>query len=238
MKRGIELHRLQFIGFVATALLASTSVALAVPVNLAPVDLRVNGPPYPTAPLTADLVIVESGATVIIDRYSSSIASLNPIGAVDHTVVRMFGAGVEREMKESGEKGGTKDINISAGELQECTISKSMDRASSKLAQFAINGNSLSLVFEFTSAMGSVEFHSVYTTPQPAVFTDVSVLPASNGSAFDLKFSLLYSDRYNPALSIVNEVMTADFVAIPEPNAVILFGLGVLGLSCCAARHR
>lgn len=38
-----------------------------------------------------------------------------------------FGFGVEREMKESGEKGGTEDINIGVGELQECTISKSMD---------------------------------------------------------------------------------------------------------------
>ena len=53
-----------------------------------------------------------------------------------------FSFGVEREMKESGEKGGTADINIGVGELQECTVSKSMDRASGKLAQFAINGNS------------------------------------------------------------------------------------------------
>jgi hypothetical protein len=34
------------------------------------------------------------------------------------------------------------EINIGVGELQECTISKSMDASSSKLAQFAINGNS------------------------------------------------------------------------------------------------
>jgi len=53
-----------------------------------------------------------------------------------------FSFGVEREMKESGEKGGTQDINIGIGELQECTISKSLDSTSSHLAQFAINGNS------------------------------------------------------------------------------------------------
>ena len=57
-------------------------------------------------------------------------------------VADSFSFGVEREMKESGEKGGTADINIGVGELQECTISKSMDEASAKLAQFAINGNS------------------------------------------------------------------------------------------------
>jgi type VI protein secretion system component Hcp len=61
----------------------------------------------------------------------------------DCFVADSFSFGVEREMKESGEKGGTEDINIGVGELQECTISKSMDSTSGKLAQFAINGNSL-----------------------------------------------------------------------------------------------
>jgi type VI protein secretion system component Hcp len=60
----------------------------------------------------------------------------------DYFVADSFSFGVEREMKESGEKAGTEDINIGVGELQECTISKSMDGASAKLAQFAINGNS------------------------------------------------------------------------------------------------
>jgi type VI protein secretion system component Hcp len=61
----------------------------------------------------------------------------------DCFVADSFSFGVEREMKESGEKGGTEDINIGVGELQECTISKSMDACSAQLAQFAINGNSL-----------------------------------------------------------------------------------------------
>jgi type VI secretion system secreted protein Hcp len=60
----------------------------------------------------------------------------------DWFVADSFSFGVEREMKESGEKGGTEDINIGVGELQECTISKSLDMASGNLAQFAINGNS------------------------------------------------------------------------------------------------
>jgi hypothetical protein len=45
-------------------------------------------------------------------------------------VADSFGFGVEREMKESGEKGGTEDINIGVGELQQTTISKSMDTTS------------------------------------------------------------------------------------------------------------
>jgi type VI protein secretion system component Hcp len=56
-------------------------------------------------------------------------------------VADSFSFGVEREIKESGSKSGTTDINIGVGELQECTISKSLDPASVQLAQFAINGN-------------------------------------------------------------------------------------------------
>ena len=53
-----------------------------------------------------------------------------------------FSFGVEREMKESGEKGGTEDINVGVGELHECNIRKSMDMCSMALAQCAISGNS------------------------------------------------------------------------------------------------
>jgi type VI protein secretion system component Hcp len=56
-------------------------------------------------------------------------------------VADSFSFGVERELRESGEKGGTEDINIGVGELQLVRITKSLDRASPKLAQFAVNGN-------------------------------------------------------------------------------------------------
>ena len=69
-----------------------------------------------------------------------------------------FSFGVEREMKESGEKGGTADINIGVGELQECTISKSLDMTSANLAQFAINGNSPGTAeIEFVEVAGNGE---------------------------------------------------------------------------------
>jgi len=66
-----------------------------------------------------------------------------PDSSSDWFAADSFSFGVEREMKESGEKGGTQDINIGLGELQECTISKSMDSASPKLAQSAIDGRTL-----------------------------------------------------------------------------------------------
>ena len=60
----------------------------------------------------------------------------------DWFVADSFSFGVQREMKESGEKGGTEDINIGVGELQECSLTKSMDVCSMALSQYAINGNS------------------------------------------------------------------------------------------------
>jgi hypothetical protein len=125
-------------------------------------------------------------------------------------------------MKESGEKGGTEDINIGVGELQECTISKSMDTSTMDLAQFAINGNSLLLMFETVSSLGTVEFVSEFTTPQTAVFAGVSVVQDLDGRSFDLNFSLFYNADYNPEFPILREVMTGNFRVIPEPTSTFL----------------
>lgn len=64
----------------------------------------------------------------VVEEVAQSEASFAEKG--DFFVADSFSFGVEREMKESGEKGGTADINIGIGELQECTISKSMDTTS------------------------------------------------------------------------------------------------------------
>jgi type VI protein secretion system component Hcp len=78
-----------------------------------------------------------------IENFPAGDVTIDGYEGKNYFVADSFSFGVEREMKESGEKGGTEDINIGVGELQECTISKSVDRASTLLAQFAINGNSL-----------------------------------------------------------------------------------------------
>lgn len=52
-----------------------------------------------------------------------------------------FSFSVERELADSA-KAGTSDVNIGVGELQECSISKSMDSASVDLAKKAISGSS------------------------------------------------------------------------------------------------
>ena len=83
-------------------------------------------------------------AQFAINGNSPGVAEIDfvEVAGGGETTADSYSFGVEREMKESGEKGGTADINIGVGELQECTISKSMDSASTQLAQFAINGNS------------------------------------------------------------------------------------------------
>jgi len=58
-------------------------------------------------------------------------------------VADSFSFGVEREMKESGEKGGTEDLNIGIGELQEIVIGKSKDASTVTLAQAALTGRGL-----------------------------------------------------------------------------------------------
>ncbi|MDD9954052.1 MAG: type VI secretion system tube protein Hcp [Candidatus Woesearchaeota archaeon] len=74
-----------------------------------------------------------------------------------------FSFGVEREMKESGEKGGTADINIGIGELQEITVSKPLDASSPLLAQAAASGNSLGTAeIEFVETGGADGKPAVY----------------------------------------------------------------------------
>jgi hypothetical protein len=236
MNRSKGLHRSKIsVLVVAVSLLTVASTALAVPVNFVPLNSMVNGPPYPTGALATDLVVGSPGTTVVVDRYSSSIKSLNPVGATDWFIADSFGFGVEREMKESGEKGGTEDINIGVGELQECSISKSMDMASTKLAQFAINGNSLGTAeIYFVEVAGGdtmrMKLFSEFVTPQPAVFTNVSMVRNPDGRSFDLNFSLLYNAPYDPQLPILNEVMTGQLLAIPEPSSALI----LLGLCACS----
>jgi len=63
----------------------------------------------------------------------------------EYFTVTSFTFGVQRELEESA-KSGTADLNIGVGELQECTMSKSMDNASSTLARKAISGSSVGTV--------------------------------------------------------------------------------------------
>jgi len=63
--------------------------------------------------------------------------------------------GTTTTAKESGEKGGTEDINIGVGGLQEATVSKSMDKASTRLVQPAPRGSMTAIVPAGTCRVGA-----------------------------------------------------------------------------------
>lgn len=66
--------------------------------------------------------------------------------------VDSFSFGVDRVLKETGEKGGTEDINIGVGELRPIVVTKRLDDVSGRLAQTAINGNSVGTAeFDFVT---------------------------------------------------------------------------------------
>ena len=77
---------------------------------------------------------------VVIPGIESSV-SVGNLRFDSAFIADSFSFGVERSTQAGGTNQ-TEDINIGIGELQECTISKSMDSGSTLLAQFAINGNS------------------------------------------------------------------------------------------------
>lgn len=78
---------------------------------------------------------------MILVRIEGVLGDCQIDGFTGYFTAESFGFGVERELADSA-KGGTADVNIGIGELQECTISKSMDTASAYLARKAISGSS------------------------------------------------------------------------------------------------
>ena len=92
------------------------------------------------------------------------IPGFNGANSTEYFTAESFGFGVERELADSA-KGGTADINLGIGELQECTISKSMDRASAYLLKKAISGSSCKTAdIKFVQAItkGSEQYNIVY----------------------------------------------------------------------------
>ena len=63
--------------------------------------------------------------------------------------IESYSHGVDRDLGQTGEKAGTKDINLGVGELKEISVLKSLDSSSAQLAQHSVDGNSL----------GTVEIH-------------------------------------------------------------------------------
>ncbi|MDX1925736.1 MAG: type VI secretion system tube protein Hcp [Pirellulaceae bacterium] len=78
---------------------------------------------------------------MILVRIDGVVGDSQIEGFKEYFTAESFGFSVERDLADSS-KAGTADVNIGVGELQECTISKSMDSASAFLAKKAISGSS------------------------------------------------------------------------------------------------
>jgi type VI protein secretion system component Hcp len=76
-------------------------------------------------------------------QMPSIVGEISYAGAASPSPIYGVSGGVKRNLRESGEKGGTEDINIGVGELLDFNVTKPLDAASIQLLQFSINGNSL-----------------------------------------------------------------------------------------------
>src|SRR5262245_26017895 len=89
----------------------------------------------PALPLSAEILVKIPGMgdpSVTIQGYNNG----------EWFVADSFSFGVDRNLDLSAEKGGTEDINIGVGQLKLCTLTKALNRASAKLMQLGVNGNS------------------------------------------------------------------------------------------------
>lgn len=101
---------------------------------------------------------------MILVKIEGIVGDCQIKGFEEYFTAESFGFGVEREFTDSA-KAGTADINIGVGELQECTISKSMDRTSADLCKKAISGSSLKTAH--------IKFVEAITMPSGEIFNVV-----------------------------------------------------------------
>lgn len=154
---------------------------------------------------------------------------------------------IEREMKESGEKGGTEDINIGIGELTECTLTGVEDIGLVSSYQFEIAYDSSVLAFDsvedllFGTGMLTPTF-----TPTGVQFSATGSAPAESvGDFFEIRFTgreigssdlLVMTERVFDTQAPPQEyppagANTLTIHVVPEPSSVLLLAVGLGGLA-------
>lgn len=165
-----------------------------------------------------------------------------------------YGFGVEREMKESGEKGGTTDINIGVGELQECTLSGVDDIGliSSYSFEIAYDPSVLNFLSVEDLLFGAGELTPTLT-PSSIIFSASGPAPASSvGDFFELSFS--GNALGSSTLSVIDEaVFDSQAVpqelpdaganpltinVVPEPASALVVTVGLVGLAGLRPRRK
>jgi type VI protein secretion system component Hcp len=124
--------------------------------------------------------------TVIGDMSFPGAAAPSPIYGVS--------GGVKRTLSDSGEKGGTEDINIGVGDFLDFSVNKPLDAASMQLLQFSINGNSLGDLTIRIFEPGTTNPYATYTLSRAFVTNTIfGTSPAGAVETMGFKFSEIRS---------------------------------------------
>lgn len=133
-----------------------------------------------TADLGMDLALVDAGPEPTAQDRA------------DYFIADSVSFGIEREIKESGEKAGgevSDGTRSGVGELQECTISKSTDTASVNPAPLALTGNSPGTAeIDFVEVAGDAATGGSVDTADYAIWTKnfgSTTDPAASSSSVD-----------------------------------------------------
>ena len=104
------------------------------------------------------------------------------------------GGGIKRTFNDSGEQGGTEDINIGVGDFLDFSVSKPLDAASLQLLQFSANGNSLGALTIRLFEPGTTNPYATYTLTRAFVASALfGTSPAGVVETMSFKFSEIRS---------------------------------------------
>ena len=180
----------------------------------------------------------------------SAIQLVCLLGLVLLNLTSAVSLGYAREMKESGEKGGTEDINIGVGELQECTLHGVLDIGPVSYYEFELAYDAS--ILEFTRAtdvlFGGVPL-DVQVTPNHVRLSATGDAMSSSGDFFLIQFiglmpgasTLAVSDEHvfdtqmPPQEYAPEGANVLTITVVPEPSALFLSTVGLLG--CATWRY-
>jgi type VI protein secretion system component Hcp len=104
------------------------------------------------------------------------------------------GGGIKHMVSSSGEKGGTEDINIGAGDFLDFSVSKPLDAASPQLLQFSANGNSIGALTIRLFEPGTTNPYATYTLTRAFVTSVIfGTSPAGAVETMGFKFNEIRS---------------------------------------------
>lgn len=161
---------------------------------------------------------------------------------------------VEREMKESGEKGGTEDINIGIGELDECTLTGVEDIGLVSSYEFEIAYDASVLAFDSVEDLlfGAGTLTPTFTSRGVRFSATGSSSASSLGDFFEIRFTGLEIGSSDLVVGIEHVfdtqvppqeyhqagANTLRINVVPEPSSLLLLVTGIVGYGCLLRNRR